>query len=432
MVLSGEITATESAAPDVSSVRDVARRSSVSLAIDIVVRWGDWVVSAHELSPPRPFVVGEQDCDVLLPAEILGADRVPILLARWDGDVRLIVSSTARVLIGDQKKRMSAARCVTRGLGQPSTDVPGAAEVQLVPGQTITLFFKSVAIDVQVSAAAPSTPRRVLIEKRVVLAQLGSFVLHMMLLTVMSVFGPRIVNDDEGISDDQRFELQQRLERAAEREMEHGDDIEGYKWRARRNERRLLAALARRQDQWMEMLEANASDWTDELARAARRDEAPRGLDQGVIGVLYDWPTPAPTTRSIAATPRDTRPPTVTLPADTSPSRGYGPHVRMGTVTVSGRLPAEVIQRIVRQNFGRFRLCYENGLRNNPNLMGRVTVRFVIGRDGAVTNVSNGGSDLPDGSVVSCIARAFHGLTFPQPEGGIVTVAYSIMLAPGG
>ena len=40
--------------------------------------------------------------------------------------------------------------------------------------------------------------------------------------------------------------------------------------------------------------------------------------------------------------------------------------------SVSGRLPPEVIQRIVRQNFGRFRLCYENGLRNNPNLQGRV------------------------------------------------------------
>ena len=37
------------------------------------------------------------------------------------------------------------------------------------------------------------------------------------------------------------------------------------------------------------------------------------------------------------------------------------PSVRMGATSVSGRLPPEVIQRIVRQNFGRFRLCYENG-----------------------------------------------------------------------
>ena len=86
----------------------------------------------------------------------------------------------------------------------------------------------------------------------------------------------------------------------------------------------------------------------------------------------------------------------------------------------------------MRQNFGRFRLCYENGLRNNPNLQGRVAVRFVIGRDGAVSNVGNGGSDMPDSGVVSCVVRAFYGLSFPQPEGGIVTVVYPIMFSPGG
>lgn len=102
------------------------------------------------------------------------------------------------------------------------------------------------------------------------------------------------------------------------------------------------------------------------------------------------------------------------------------PQVRMGATQVSGRLPPEVIQRIVRQNFGRFRLCYENGLRNNPALAGRVVVRFVIGRDGAVGSVGNGGSDLPDGGVVSCVVRSFGGLSFPQPEGGIVTVTYPI------
>ena len=112
--------------------------------------------------------------------------------------------------------------------------------------------------------------------------------------------------------------------------------------------------------------------------------------------------------------------------------RSSPPQVRMGAVNVNGRLPPEVIQRIVRQNFGRFRLCYESGLQVNPNLQGRVAVRFVIGKDGSTTNVGNGGSDLPDGGVVSCIVRAFHGLSFPQPDGGVVSVVYPIMLSPGG
>ncbi|MDX2051127.1 MAG: AgmX/PglI C-terminal domain-containing protein [Polyangiaceae bacterium] len=107
------------------------------------------------------------------------------------------------------------------------------------------------------------------------------------------------------------------------------------------------------------------------------------------------------------------------------------PKMRMGATTVSGRLPPEVIQRIVRQNYGRFRMCFEQGLVRNPNLEGRVSVRFVIGRDGAVSNVANGGSDLPDSQVISCIVSAYYGLSFPQPEGGIVTVVYPIMFSPG-
>ena len=106
------------------------------------------------------------------------------------------------------------------------------------------------------------------------------------------------------------------------------------------------------------------------------------------------------------------------------------PRVRGGSTSVSGRLPPEVIQRIVRQNFGRFRLCYEDGLRRNPELQGRVAVRFVIDRTGAATSVGNGGSDMPDSAVVSCVVRAFLGLRFPEPEGGIVTVVYPILFSP--
>jgi hypothetical protein len=102
-----------------------------------------------------------------------------------------------------------------------------------------------------------------------------------------------------------------------------------------------------------------------------------------------------------------------------------------GVTSVSGRLPPEVIQRIVRQNYGRFRFCYEQGLTRNPNLEGRVATRFVIGRDGAVSNAQNGGSDLPDPGVVGCIVQSFYGLSFPAPEGGIVTVTYPISLQPG-
>src|SRR6478609_4710220 len=86
------------------------------------------------------------------------------------------------------------------------------------------------------------------------------------------------------------------------------------------------------------------------------------------------------------------------------------PKVRMGATQVNGRLPPEVIQRVVRQNFGRYRLCYEKGLAKNPTLSGRVTVKFVIDRAGAVTSAADGGSDMTDKTVVSCVVDGFKNL----------------------
>jgi hypothetical protein len=115
---------------------------------------------------------------------------------------------------------------------------------------------------------------------------------------------------------------------------------------------------------------------------------------------------------------------------------GRGAHVPKaprfieGKTTTNGHLPPEVIQRVVRQNFGKFRFCYEAGLRENPALTGRVATRFVIDRNGAVTIAQDGGSDLPNQQVVQCVVRSFQSLSVPEPKDGMVTVTYPITLTP--
>ncbi len=105
------------------------------------------------------------------------------------------------------------------------------------------------------------------------------------------------------------------------------------------------------------------------------------------------------------------------------------PRIREGAASINGRLKPEVIQRIVRQHFGRFRMCYENGLRVNPKLQGRVAARFVIDQQGDVSSASDGGSDVPDRGVTGCVIRAFTGLKFPVPQSGIVTVVYPLIFS---
>ncbi len=117
-------------------------------------------------------------------------------------------------------------------------------------------------------------------------------------------------------------------------------------------------------------------------------------------------------------------------PAAALPRSAAAPTLRQGALHVEGRLPPEVIQRIVRQNYGRFRLCYENALRRNAGIGGRVTAHFVIDRSGAVANVVDRSSDLGDAEAVACVIRNFGNLSFPQPEGGVVTVDYAILFNP--
>jgi beta-lactamase regulating signal transducer with metallopeptidase domain len=96
-----------------------------------------------------------------------------------------------------------------------------------------------------------------------------------------------------------------------------------------------------------------------------------------------------------------------------------------------GRLAPEVIQGVVRQSFGSFRTCYENGLKHNPKLQGTATIGFAIAPSGSVENATDNGSTLPDADAIQCILKGFSSLKFPPPQDGYVTVVYPIEFSPG-
>jgi hypothetical protein len=99
--------------------------------------------------------------------------------------------------------------------------------------------------------------------------------------------------------------------------------------------------------------------------------------------------------------------------------------------SVSGSLPNDTIVRIIHLNRARFRSCYATGVRRNPSLAGRVAVRFVIRRSGAVDKVAiDPSSTLIDAELDSCLVDAFALLSFPQPEGGEVGVLYPMVFTP--
>jgi len=476
-----------------------------SASVEVMILWDQSVLHVQHLTPPRSFYVGEEEsknfkCDYFIPSEKIGTTRAPIVLADRGGSVNLVLLPRAKgtIEIPGQPK-ITVQQALDTGRTQPCSELSGAHQMPLPPGSKAKIEVEGITFQISTVNAGRVVAGHTNVDTQGLLYHGLSGAVHLGLLAAMAFFMPPLGSTDEdGVSADQQYLIQQYLQAAAEKEMEeketeqvaenNADNKEGGTGTRAKGEEGSMGNPNSKASGNRYGVQGPADNPDPHIARqAALRDAA----EFGMIGLLNSGaggdpnaPT-APWGRddSLGNDPLSARGNmwgdqigdsfgagglglsgigeggggrgegiglgsigTIGHGAGTGTGQGFGsghgrlggshrtkpPQVRMGATSVSGRLPPEVIQRIVRQNFGRFRLCYENGLRNNPNLQGRVAVRFVIGRDGAVSNVGNGGSDMPDSGVVSCVVRAFYGLSFPQPEGGIVTVVYPIMFSPGG
>jgi hypothetical protein len=96
-----------------------------------------------------------------------------------------------------------------------------------------------------------------------------------------------------------------------------------------------------------------------------------------------------------------------------------------------GALASDAIDNVVEAGYPLFARCYRDGVSRNNDLGGDIRLHFVVSPVGAVSDVSDGGSDLTDRQVVDCIAEGFYALRFPQPEHGSVGVLYHIRFDAG-
>jgi len=92
-----------------------------------------------------------------------------------------------------------------------------------------------------------------------------------------------------------------------------------------------------------------------------------------------------------------------------------------------GFLEPHRIESVVEAGYRLYGHCYRDGLSRTPGLGGAVRLRFVITPTGAVEDVRDGGSDLPDPRVINCVAQGIFALQFPKPERGSVHVLYRVV-----
>ena len=76
-------------------------------------------------------------------------------------------------------------------------------------------------------------------------------------------------------------------------------------------------------------------------------------------------------------------------------------------------------------------ICYEQQLRRNPGLQGKVTVQFTIEQSGSVSKATATENTTSDPAVAACVTDTVKRFRFnPGPEGGSVTFSYPIVFAP--
>ena len=98
--------------------------------------------------------------------------------------------------------------------------------------------------------------------------------------------------------------------------------------------------------------------------------------------------------------------------------------VRSEAPAVDGELDPSLVSKEVRTRIGAIKACYERALKRNPNLSGKVKVRWTITAAGTVSAVEIEEDSMGDSEVSSCIKGLVSRWRFPAPSGGSVDVVY--------
>ena len=102
--------------------------------------------------------------------------------------------------------------------------------------------------------------------------------------------------------------------------------------------------------------------------------------------------------------------------------------VRFDAPQVSAGYDREAVRRVIRQNKGAIKWCYQQELQRNPNLAGKIVLAFVITANGSVAKENVKANTMPTNAVGECIARKSRRWRFPEPpDGGIVRVSYPFL-----
>lgn len=104
-----------------------------------------------------------------------------------------------------------------------------------------------------------------------------------------------------------------------------------------------------------------------------------------------------------------------------------------GDALILGGLDKATIEKVIKDHIKQIRYCYEKELARNPRLAGKIIIKFLIDKDGAVSSSSIKESTMGSSEVEQCVSTRISQLKFPEPKGGTtVTVSYPFFFKAAG
>jgi hypothetical protein len=132
--------------------------------------------------------------------------------------------------------------------------------------------------------------------------------------------------------------------------------------------------------------------------------------------------------------PVDARPWCERIDYDWATPNGLQPSTSTPSVALLGfaSIDKNMIRQPIRENMWATERCYQLALEHNPNLSGRITVRFEIGGDGSVGAIEVVDDTLADPCVGRCVIEVGKRLwSWPRIRGaGTIVIHYPFLFAP--
>ncbi|RKH75096.1 energy transducer TonB [Corallococcus sp. AB045] len=97
----------------------------------------------------------------------------------------------------------------------------------------------------------------------------------------------------------------------------------------------------------------------------------------------------------------------------------------------SSEVKPKDLARFIQSRKASIQRCYENGLKRDPSLKGKVMVRFDLTPQGRASNVEVEESTLRSDEVINCIKTTMRAWTFPFKPSDDVPVSYPFIFSPG-